>query len=82
MATGQQGTGRHGHKDSQEPWPHTKGSSSDGKENRAADGRDGASRSASKSEQESLKEREYRDDKGQVHHHTRTYEQQHKDDRR
>ena len=29
-------------------------------------------------ESEDLKEREYRDEQGNVHHHTRTYEDQHK----
>ena len=31
-----------------------------------------------RSESESLKEREYRDKEGNVHHHTRTYMDQHK----
>jgi hypothetical protein len=31
-----------------------------------------------RSEEQSLKEREYRDKEGNVHHHTRTYEEQHK----
>lgn len=86
MATGHQGTGRHGHKDSQEPWPHTK-------ENRSERGREGSSsershsssagrdsgKASSESERESLKNREYRDESGEVHHHTRTYMEQHKD---
>jgi len=32
-------------------------------------------------ENQSLKEREYRDKEGNVHHHTRTYEEQHKGER-
>jgi len=39
-------------------------------------------RQASSSEEQSLKEREYRDKNGEVHHHTRTYEQQHDEHRR
>ncbi len=34
--------------------------------------------SGQRSEGESLKEREYRDKEGNVHHHTRTYMEQHK----
>ncbi len=33
------------------------------------------------SEDADLKQREYRDEKGEVHHHTRTYMQQHKGER-
>lgn len=35
---------------------------------------------ASQSEEQSLKEREYRDEHGEIHHHTRTYMEQHGDD--
>jgi hypothetical protein len=31
-----------------------------------------------RSEEQSLKQREYRDKEGNVHHHTRKYEEQHK----
>ncbi len=37
--------------------------------------------SQNRSESESLKEREYRDKEGDVHHHTRTYMEQHKGER-
>lgn len=79
----QQGTGKHGHKDSQEPWPHTK---EEGRQHRGESGErkhessGGSSerRGQSGSENADLKEREYRDDKGEAHHHTRTYmEEQH-----
>jgi hypothetical protein len=46
------------------------------------DNRSDERRAGSREEQESLDRREYRDDQGDVHHHTRTYEQQHKDNRR
>ena len=35
-----------------------------------------------RAERESLKEREYRDKEGNVHHHTRTYMEQHKGEKR
>lgn len=96
MSTGQEGTGKHGHKDTKEPWPHTQdqrsaggredSGRSGGSENRSdrrSDGRsDGSSQEASsREEKESLERREYRDDNGEVHHHTRTYEEQHRGDR-
>lgn len=98
---GQQGTGRHPHKDSQEPWPHTKeGGKEGGKESgrqhesrgheqesrgrekerepaHAGASKQDGSRSGGGSEDADLKSREYRDDKGEVHHHTRTYMEQH-----
>ena len=36
-----------------------------------------SSHTESRSERESLKEREYRGPKGEIHHHTRTYMEQH-----
>jgi hypothetical protein len=99
----QQGTGRHPHKDSAEPWPHTKeqGNQGGGSHERTSrshrggshgsqqgDGsRDGSqhgggSQSGGHKGSESssdLKQREYRDEKGEVHHHTRTYMEQHGD---
>lgn len=88
MPTGHEGTGEHGHKDTREPWPHTK-------DQRSARGRDDSGRSggsehrsdgssqqaSSREERESLERREYRDANGEVHHHTRTYQEQHKGDR-
>jgi hypothetical protein len=38
--------------------------------------------SGQRSEDQSLKEREYRDKDGNVHHHTRTYMEQHKGEQR
>lgn len=87
----QQGTGKHGHKDTQEPWPHHEGSGH-GSEHAAAEDRDreggeeregsrpdGTSRVERKSESEGddLKSREYEDESGETHHHTRTYQEQH-----
>lgn len=101
----QQGTGRHGHKDSEEPHPHTKENRQQGGQ-RAPGGKDdekgndgrkssggrgeqatggGKSRGGERSEQASgddpdLKSREYKDTDGTVHHHTRAYMEQHKDE--
>lgn len=95
-----QGTGRHGHKDTQEPWPHTQGSQreqSQGDERQQSQSRSGGGRqqqqgasgsrqqqqqqqdggSMDRSERESLKAREYRDENGEIHHHTNTYMEQH-----
>lgn len=84
----QKGTGRHGHKDTQEPWPHREGqqgssqhSGHGSSENRSSEsGRSGGehrSGQGSSSGSKSLKEREYRDAQGNIHHHTKTYEEQH-----
>jgi hypothetical protein len=90
-----QGTGRHPHKDTQEPFPHTKDNEPDG-EHRSRSSQtsshsggsersmhgsrhDESSRSEHRgSEDADLKQREYRDEKGEVHHHTRTYMEQHR----
>lgn len=111
----QQGTGKHGHKDSQEPQPHTKEnqqggsharggqqekaqggkqqerSERGGQHERAHDGgqkggqqasHSGSDRASSGSDRASggddLKQREYKDKDGNVHHHTHTYMDQHK----
>lgn len=126
---GKQGTGKHGHKDTQEPWPHTnegkesgqsrgpgkqmsgsrEESEESGGRNRSEEGRSssrqmsgsrdqeehrgrsqhgedrskGGQMSAShgsesgQSEEADLKSREYRDADGNIHHHTRTYMDQH-----
>ena len=96
-----QGTGRHPHKSTEEPYPHTgenqgeasrrSGSSQDSEHSRSSDGsrhgssHGGGSDRSSHSSQErgsseggDLKQREYRDEKGEVHHHTRTHMEQHK----
>jgi hypothetical protein len=105
MAQDQKGTGKHGHKDTEEPWPHhgqgsgsqseqggsssrksggskTSGSgggsktSGSGGGSKASGSGSGGSRSSG-GEDPSLKQREYRDKDGEVHHHTRTYQEQH-----
>jgi hypothetical protein len=89
---GQQGTGRHPHKSTDEPWPHTKDEgTAHGKSH--SGGQDDNSRSHSGShetqsrgqdhdreEEADLKRREYRGADGEIHHHTRTYMEQHGDD--
>jgi hypothetical protein len=81
--SGQQGTGKHGHKDTQEPYPHTKDNEG-GQAQKASGGQgrndDGGSRSGGRQDSDGgsdLKAREYRDDQGNVHHHTKTYMEQH-----
>ena len=69
----QQGTGKHPHKDSEEPYPHTKQA---GEHSSGGSGRSSGSDESS-SEEESLERREYRDSSGEEHHHTRTYMEQH-----
>ena len=72
---GGQGTGKHGHKDTQEPYEHHASGS-----HRSSSGQShssGRSSSGSNSN-ESLKSREYRGPDGEIHHHTKSYEQQHK----
>ena len=82
----EQGTGKHPHKSTEEPYPHherktTKGSDERGGEHsRQSSGREegGRGRQEGQSSNSSdLKEREYRDAQGNVHHHTHTYEEQH-----
>jgi hypothetical protein len=66
----QQGTGKHPHKSTEEPYPHHRGSNEGGSENRSDNRME--SRSESESESRDLKEREYRDSQGNIHHHTHT----------
>jgi hypothetical protein len=96
-----QGTGRHPHKSTEEPYPHTRenhgeasrrsGSTQGSEHSRSSEpsthgsSHGGESDRSSHSSQErgsseggNLKQREYRDEKGEVHHHTRTYMEQHK----
>jgi len=94
---GGQGTGKHPHKSSEEPYPHTKESGRSGddrKERRSESQSSGRHHQASGGESQGrgesgggqgrgsgsddLKQREYRDEKGEVHHHTKTYMEQHK----
>ncbi len=77
----EEGTGKHPHKDSKEPWHHTEGSSSRSQSHESSSGSSNRKQSAAESSQggpssnkEDLKEREYRDEQGNVHHHTHTSE--------
>lgn len=96
-----QGTGRHPHKNTEEPRPHTRESQAHSDRNQGQShqgeardqrssgshshrGSDHSSQGSShgrasqpSSEEADLKRREYRDEKGAVHHHTRTYMEQH-----
>jgi hypothetical protein len=87
----QQGTGRHPHKESQERWPHTKEIEGRGHSGQhASQSRDNGSQvggshsehggggQQDRSEEADLKNREYRGEDGEVHHHTRTYMEQHR----
>ena len=96
-----QGTGRHPHKSTEEPHPHTKdnrgedehrsrsshASHSGGSEREPHRSSHGSQRDeGSRSEQHGsadadLKQREYKDEKGEVHHHTRTYMEDHRGER-
>lgn len=73
----EQGTGKHPHKSSEEPFPHHESKQADQSQSR---GNKGQERSGGEQSQDSddLKSREYTDAQGNVHHHTRTYEEQHK----
>lgn len=84
----QKGTGKHGHKDTQEPWPHHQGQQGSSQHSRQGSGSRSSESGRSGGEHrsghegggsgsESLKEREYRDAQGNVHHHTKTYMEQH-----
>ncbi len=85
---GEQGTGKHGHKDTQEPWPHhgqggsgqqQQGGGSQGQQS-GGGSQAGAQQGSGGSEEHSLQEREYRDKQGNVHHHTNTYMEQHEEE--
>lgn len=72
----QKGTGKHPHKSTEEPYPHTKESNESGREEESKKSSGGKTKSAGAGGGESsdLKEREYRDSEGNIHHHTRTSE--------
>lgn len=85
----EQGTGKHPHKSTEEPYPHHEGKSESGGKAQAAGASSGGHSSGSRgsesgreneggSESSNLKSREYTDAQGNVHHHTDTYEEQHK----
>jgi hypothetical protein len=73
-----QGTGKHPHKSTEEPYPHRESNSGREERGRGSNEPQTGSTGGSTSSTEDLKEREYRDNKGEVHHHTHTYEDQHK----
>ncbi|HSU29737.1 MAG TPA: hypothetical protein VLJ11_00760 [Bryobacteraceae bacterium] len=86
-----QGTGKHPHKSTEEPYPHHEATSEKGERGHQASGSQehgGSEHRGGKEEGEQgrggqqsgssdLKEREYRDAEGNIHHHTHTYEEQH-----
>ena len=82
-----QGTGKHPHKDTEEPYPHHARSEAKGErhsehERRGSEAEEGSSakrsderregRSDEREKERDLREREYRDSEGNVHHHTHT----------
>src|SRR2546421_9643544 len=71
----EQGTGKQSNRGSEDSQSRTKESGTRGREERQE------TRSEEKDQddgkQDDLKEREYRDEKGEIHHHTRTYLEQH-----
>ncbi|HLI84192.1 MAG TPA: hypothetical protein VKV17_09765 [Bryobacteraceae bacterium] len=67
----QKGTGKHPHKSTAEPEPHTKQAGAGGKTEEKSEA------SEQSSESSDLKNREYRDKQSNIHHHTHTYEEQH-----
>ncbi len=85
----QQATGKHPHKSAEEPFEHHEaqhGSSRKSEESSSSSHRQQSSakredKGQNGSDSSDLKEREYRDAQGNVHHHTRTYEEQHKNDK-
>jgi hypothetical protein len=78
----QQGTGKHPHKSTEEPYPHHEGrQQGEQRENRSQQQQQGSSErshSGSQSESGDLKQREYRDEQGNIHYHTRTSQEQQK----
>lgn len=78
----QQGTGKHPHKSTEEPYSHheapsTRNEGRQSNERRESQSRESESsgksnRGESESESRDLKEREYRDKEGNIHHHTHT----------
>ncbi len=75
----EQGTGKHPHKSAEDPRPHTKESGNAGHESGSKSQKTSAGNERQNSSgNDDLKEREYTDSKGEVHHHTHTYSEQHK----
>ena len=73
----QQGTGKHPHKDTEEPYPHHHDQFTRGQGGEEGRDEPQARPESDTPESEDLKAREYRDKEGNVHHHTRTYMEQH-----
>lgn len=74
---GEQGTGKHPHKSAEEPHPHneaptTKGESGGSKSSGSHSSSGEKSKENESSESSDLKSREYKDEKGNIHHHTHT----------
>ncbi len=74
---GEQGTGKHPHKSSEDPRPHHEAPTTKGEEHSkstSSGSHSGSheSKGGSESESSDLKSREYKDEKGNIHHHTHT----------
>lgn len=83
----EQGTGKHPHKSSENPRPHheaaeakgAQGSGShSGSESKGGQQAGSSSKGEGQADSADLKSREYTDAQGNVHHHTKAYEEQHK----
>lgn len=67
------GTGKHPHKSTEEPYPHTKESGEEHSgQSQQRSSSAGHSEGGNQSESSDLKSREYRDKDGNIHHHTHT----------
>ena len=66
---GTQGTGKHGHKDTKEPYSHHEASTTRGRREQRQSEQESRSRQRQSGD---LRSREYRDEHGNIHHHTRT----------
>ena len=84
----EQGTGKQPHKSSEDPRPHHEAAaakagqgsgSHSGSESKGGHSTSSASsKGAGQQDSSDLKSREYTDAQGNVHHHTKAYEEQHK----
>lgn len=76
---GEQGTGKHSHKDTEASGRQQSGGQDQDSERQRADQAQAGSKpgQGGGDESESLKEREYRDEQGNIHHHTKKYMEQH-----
>lgn len=72
----QHGAGKHGHKDTKEPYPHHESASTRGRGEQQQGSQTGSrQRTTRQAEGSDLKSREYRDQGGNIPHHTRTSQQ-------